>query len=203
MSVNLMDLVKSQLTPEMLSQLGGSVGADAQSTGSALSAIVPALIGRLSSNASSEGGASAIWNALDRDHDGSVLNDLTGLFSGGQENAKVQDGDKIVNHILGEERGPLENNISMASGLDVSQIGGLMARFAPVVMGLLGQQKQQQGLDISGLMGLLGGQTQHVDQAQAGGAGGFMGMITGMLDQNKDGNVMDDAMGMLGNLFKK
>ena len=32
-------------------------------------------------------------------------------------------------------------------------------------------------------------------------ASGIMGLVTNMLDANKDGNVVDDIMGMVGNFF--
>jgi hypothetical protein len=33
------------------------------------------------------------------------------------------------------------------------------------------------------------------------GASGIMEAVTNLLDSNKDGNVMDDIMGMVGKLF--
>lgn len=44
------------------------------------------------------------------------------------------------------------------------------------------------------LMGLLQG---------AGGAGNLMGTVTAMLDQNKDGSVLDELMGMAGGLLTR
>ena len=37
--------------------------------------------------------------------------------------------------------------------------------------------------------------------ANFAGEGGIMNTITNMLDSNKDGNVVDDVMGMVGKFF--
>ena len=67
-----------------------------------------------------------------------------------------------------------------------------MIKLAPMVMGVLAQQKQQQGLDASGLAGMLGGavQTQNANP--------LMQMATRFLDKDNDGSVVDDLMGMVG-----
>lgn len=205
MSVNLLDLAKQYITPETVASLSNNIGADQGATQSALNAILPSLLGGLTRNASDENGAASLLQALDRDHDGSVLNDVVGFFSSGGAQAREVEGGRIVQHVLGQDQEAIQNGISQSSGLDMGQIGSLMAQFAPVVLGLLGQQKQQNGLDLAGLMNLLGGQRQNLQQEQQQQAGGLdvMGLLTGFLDQNKDGSMMDEAMGMLGNLFKK
>lgn len=197
MSLNLMDLVQQQLSGDAVEKMAANAGVDASQAQGALSSIIPTLLGGLSRNAASPDGANALFSALDRDHDGSVLNDITGFFSNGGD---AQNGDKIVNHILASDKDNVQQGLAASSGLGVGQIAGLMSQVAPFLMGLLGQQKAQQGLDVSGLAGLLGGQQQNV---QAAAPAGIMGMITGFLDQNKDGNVMDDAMNMIGGFFNK
>lgn len=37
--------------------------------------------------------------------------------------------------------------------------------------------------------------------ANFAGEGGIMSMVTNLLDSNKDGNVMDDVMGLVGKFF--
>lgn len=197
MSINLMDLVQQQLSGDAVEKMASNAGVDASQAQGALSSIIPTLLGGLSRNAASPDGANALFSALDRDHDGSVLNDITGFFGNGGD---AQNGDKIVNHILASDKDNVQQGLAASSGLNVGQIAGLMGQVAPFLMGLLGQQKAQQGLDVSGLAGLLGGQQQNV---QAAAPAGIMGMITGFLDQNKDGNVMDDAMNMIGGFFNK
>lgn len=198
--MNIMDILSQQLSGAVADQIGKKVGIDGSVAQGAINAILPALIGGLSRNASNPDGAAAIANAVDTKHDGSILNDLMGYFSGGND-ANNEDGGKIVQHILGPDQENVQQGLAQSSGLDMSQIGGLMSQLAPVVMGFLGQQKQQGGLDVSSLANLLNGQQSHLQSNSASNP--ILGMLTGFLDQNKDGSIMDDAMSMIGNFMKK
>jgi hypothetical protein len=70
---------------------------------------------------------------------------------------------------------------------------------APLVLGALGRAQRQKGLDAGGLSSLLGGERQALAAQQPG----LMGLATTLLDKNHDGNVVDDALGMVGKLFGK
>ncbi|HRF38840.1 MAG TPA: DUF937 domain-containing protein, partial [Saprospiraceae bacterium] len=64
------------------------------------------LVSALARNASTEQGAAALSNALDRDHDGSILSNLAGLLGGqapAQDN-RALNGAGILNHILGDRQ---------------------------------------------------------------------------------------------------
>lgn len=190
-----------------LDTLSSQIGADdRQQTATAASGIMSTLVSALAKNASTPEGAASLSNALDRDHDGSVLDNLFGML-GGQvqpQNPRALNGAGILNHLLGEQQGGAVDMISKMSGLDSSKTGNLMTMLAPMVMGLLGQQKQQQGLDVNGLTGLL---TQTVtSQKQSGNP--LVDMATRFLDKDGDGSMIDDIAGMvgknlLGNLFGK
>ncbi len=206
MNLDLMDLLQGQLPEEMLDQLNAQVGgADRRQTAMAASGIMTTLVSALARNASSEQGAAAIAGALDRDHDGSVLNNLTSLI-GGQapvQNNRALNGAGILQHILGDRQSGAIDMISQMSGLNSNQTGNMMQILAPVVMGMLGKTKREQGLDVGGLVNLLSG-TANSRQAQSNPA---MNMATRLLDRDGDGSAVDDiariGMNVLGNLFKK
>ena len=84
--------------------------------------------------------------------------------------------------------------LSQQTGLDSSKVMDLMSRMAPVVMGLLGKQKREQGLDMGGLAGLL---TNTVSQQKSSG-NSFIDMATSFLDKDGDGSALDDVAGMVG-----
>ena len=69
---------------------------------------------------------------------------------------------------------------------------------APVVMGAIGRQQQENGLDPQGLSQYLGEQQQQVQAADPG----LMGTLNSMLDSNRDGSVADDLSRIAGNFFK-
>ena len=81
MANSLMDLLQGQLSEGMIKQLSQQIGgADQQKTAAATSGIVTTLMGALARNAATPEGANSLSNALDRDHDGSVLDDMMDDF---------------------------------------------------------------------------------------------------------------------------
>lgn len=188
---SLLDGLMQQLGGDTLRQIGTAIGADDATTHKAVGAALPALVGALAGNAQSPDGAASLASALDRDHDGSVLNDLPALLSGGGS------GGGILGHILGAKQGAVAGGIGAASGLDTAQSGQLLAMLAPIVMGALGSAKRSGGLDAGGLAAMLG-QERSALGAQGGGAlGGLMQLI----DRDGDGSVVDDLGGMLGKMM--
>ena len=77
---NLLEMLSSQLGGENLKKISTQIGADEDSTKGALSAALPLLIGALTKNASSGDGADKLSGALSRDHDGSIMDNLSGFF---------------------------------------------------------------------------------------------------------------------------
>lgn len=200
-----MDLLQGQLSEGMIDQLSQQLGGtDKKQTAAAATGILSTLMGGLAKNAATPDGASSLANALDRDHDGSVLDDLMGMLSGQAQpaNQRALNGAGIVNHILGPRQNNAISMISQMSGLDQGKTGNLMAILAPVIMGALGKTKRQQGLDIGGLASLLSGTVSNRTQMDP-----TMKLVTTFLDSDGDGDIKDDVarMGMkfLGNLFKK
>lgn len=205
--MDIMDLLQGQLSDGVLDQLTKQIGAnDKQQTAAATAGIMNTLVGALAKNASNPEGAKSLSNALDRDHDGSVLTDLMGMFTGGgqaqQQNSRAMNGSGILNHILGDRQGGAIDMISKISGLDSGKTGNLMTMLAPLLMGALGKTKRQQGLDVGGLAGLLSGTVTQQRQSQQNPT---MGLVTKFLDADGDGSIADDVanigMKLLGGLF--
>jgi hypothetical protein len=197
----------SDLLSGMLSQFGGpalaqiakSIGGDEKQTESALGSIIPVLVSALAKNSSTPEGAASLNNALDKDHDGGILDNLTDFLGGGNATAI---GGKILGHVLGNKTAAVEGHVSQQTGLSSDAVSSLIKMAAPVVMGYLGKQKAQAGGSSSVLTDMLGA------AVQGGNVGGQdSSFITKMLDQNNDGSVMDDVakigFSFLGKLFKK
>jgi hypothetical protein len=109
----------------------------------------------------------------------------------------VANGTGILRHVLGERRGTIEKALAEATGLDAGTVGQLLEVAAPLVMGALGQQQRQQGLDPDGLSDFLSQQRQAAQAANPG----LMSVLTSLLDTNKDGSVLDDIFRLVGRLF--
>ena len=199
-----MELLQGQLSEGMLDQLSQQIGgADKQQTAAAASGIISTLMGGLAKNASTDEGANALNNALERDHDGSIMDDIMGMLSGNSQpqNQKMLNGAGIIKHVLGNKTNGAIDMISKMSGLNSNSTGSLMSLLAPVVMGTLGKAKKEQGLDVTGIASLLSGTVSNQKNQQ----NPTMGLVTSFLDQDGDGSIIDDVAGIgmkfLGGLF--
>jgi hypothetical protein len=188
-------MVSAHLDENALQQLSTRLGADQGATSKGIAAAIPVLLGALAQNAQHDAGAKQLNDALERDHDGSVLNDVPGTI----RNQPVAEGDAILGHVLGDRRGMVEQAVARASGLDLSKAGPLLGMLAPLVLGSLGKLKQQGGLGPDGLTRVLNGERDAINAA----APGAMGMLTRLLDRNQDGSVLDDVGQLLGGLFRR
>ena len=71
--MSILDLVKQNLTPELIGQLSSQLGASKDGTQSVVAQAVPVLVSALAKNAQTTSGARSLDGALAKDHDGSVL----------------------------------------------------------------------------------------------------------------------------------
>ena len=195
--MNIEGLLGQVLSGNNLNAISQSIGADESTTSSAIQAALPMLVGALARNASSEGGASALAGALDQDHDGSVLDDIAGFVLGG--GAQQRNGAGILGHVLGGRQDAVQQTVGQATGLDAGTIGQLLVTLAPLVMGYLGRQKQEQGMDAASLAGALGQQQQQMEAQQSP----LMNMVSAVLDSNKDGSVVDDVLRLAGGFLSR
>ena len=196
---NLLDLIQSQLDDKVVGQLSNQLGVnDPRQASTAVQGVVSTLVSALAKNAATPEKAEGLYKAIEKDHDGSILDNLqdylTGKMQPKPEQQRALNGQGIVKHLLGEKQTAAASMISEQTGLDSSKVMDLMTRMAPVVMGLLGKQKKEQGLDMSGLAGLL---TNTVSQQKSSG-NSFMDMATNFLDKDGDGSALDDVAGMVG-----
>lgn len=197
---NFMDLLQGQLSDGLLDQLGNSIGADRNQTKAATDSILSTILSGLAKNASSNDGAGALANALDRDHDGSILDDVMGYIGGAKQpqNTKMMNGAGILKHILGGKQNGAIDMVSKISGLEGNKAGNLMTMLAPMILGALGKQKRQANLDQGGLADFLQSSVKSAtNQRQE------MGIIGKFLDQDGDGSIMDDLAGMGMKAFGK
>lgn len=193
---SLLETLAAQLQGDSLQQVGRQLGTDPQTAQKAVQSALPVLLSALAKNAQSPAGAQSLANALSRDHDGGILDNLGGALS----NYQAGPGDKILGHVLGGRRGSIEAGLGQATGLGANGAASLLQMLAPVVLGALGRAQRTQGLDAAGLAGLLGGQRQALGAA-AGSSG--LGSLMNLLDADGDGSIVDDVGGMLGKFLGK
>lgn len=200
--MDLMQILQGQLSDDVLGQLSDQIGADKQQTATAASGIFATLLGGLANNASSEGGLASLGAALDRDHDGSILDDVVGMvggmMQGGGTANNALNGNGILGHILGDRQEVAAQQVSQSSGLSMDQVMKLMPVLAPIVMGVLGRVKNQGGLDLGNLAGVLMGSAQN---AQSGGFGDLIGSVLGGVLGGGQPQGQPSGGGLLGNIL--
>lgn len=201
---NLMDLLQGQLSEGLIDQLSNQLGADRKQTETAASTALSTIMSALAKNAATPDGASSLANALDNDHDGSILDNLSGILGGQAQptNTRAINGAGILKHVLGGKQTNAIEMISKLSGLGGNQAGSLLTTLAPLVMGMLGRQKKEQNMSGDVLSDFLSKSVNSAtNQRQE------MGIIGKFLDQDGDGSIMDDiagmGMGMLGKFLRK
>lgn len=215
------ELLGSALGGDMMAKIAGQLGTDEAGAQKAVGAALPALLGKLKANADDPAKAEALAAAVNRDHDGSFL-DSAGDRIGGLFGGDDPTGSKIVGHVFGADADAAQEQVAAQAGIDKGQAAGLLGALAPMVLGALGKSGQGSGgVQAQGLSGMLGGLLGGggglggmlggllggggggglggmLGGANAGGTGGSspLSKVTSMLDQNKDGSVMDDLSRM-------
>lgn len=207
----LLDLLNSPKGKQLINGVAGQTGQTENKTADVLSMAMPLLLGAMKKNASSPQGAEGLMNALSNKHDGSILDDLGGLFGGGVDKSVMDDGAGILGHVLGNKQPQVENALSQKSGLDVGAIANILKIAAPIVMGYLGRERNKGKVnDASGMNSLLGSMLGGQPQQN-------QSLIMSLIDADGDGSVLDDVAdmvmgsnkksggmgGLLGGLFKK
>ncbi len=189
---SLIGMLTQQLGAQAVGQIAKKLGADQGMIGKAITAALPMIIGALAKNASNKRGAESLANAIERDHDGSILGNLGGYLGGPQ--ATKDDG--ILKHIFGSKRGGVESILGQMAGLNSGQSGNLLNMLAPIVMGMLGKAKKTGNLDAGGLAEMLGQQRRHIPAPTPKVGGGLLDGLLGMMDSDRDGSYKDDLLGL-------
>jgi len=195
---SLEDLLGQQQGNEAANQISQSLGANPTVTNSAIQMALPMILSALANNTQQPQGAESLNNALQQ-HDGGILDNLGSFLGGGNNQAANNDGIGILGHIFGQKQGAVAHEVSQKSGLDIGQVAQLLITLAPIVMGFLGKQKQQQNLDAGGLASMLGEQQQQIQSS----GNPMIDMFSGMLDKDRDGSSMDDLASMAASYFQK
>ncbi|MGZ4778635.1 MAG: DUF937 domain-containing protein [Thermoanaerobaculia bacterium] len=178
---SILDALQAQLGADTIQKMSAKLGTDTAATSNAISMALPVLLGGLSKNAANAEGAAALDSALTA-HDGSILDNVGALLGSGGIGAA------ILTHILGSRRAPVEQGVGRASGMNAQQVGQLLMMLAPLVMGVLGRMKRQDGIGAERLPEVLG--QASLDMTRQSPAAGDLSRI---LDSDHDGQIADDV----------
>lgn len=202
----LLDALMQQLQGAPLQQLAQQLGTSSSQIESAVGPALSLLLDGLGRNAAQPEGAGAspdtapsAGSAAPQGALGALggmggLGDLLGnVLAGAGAGASpraggasgMEAGAAILGQILGGQRQQAESQLGERSGLG-AQAGPLLALLAPIVMQFLAQRAAAGQLDASSLGHALGQEPSRQPQPPADVAGS---LLTGLLDQNRDGKL--------------
>ncbi len=178
MASNLIEMFNNTVGELLIKQASGMLSESAESTTTGVKSIVPSLLGTLIQKGRTEAGAEELMLYMaEQNIDGSILSNVTASLQGGIETEKLMyQGAGILRYLLDEKLSPVVDIISGSSGLRTSSATSLLKLAAPLVLGILGKQVREKGLDAKGLKTLLADQSESVRQSIPPGVGKMLGM---------------------------
>jgi hypothetical protein len=188
----ILDLLNSEMGSTLIQGVSKQFGLEQGTSQKAIGAAMPLILGAMKNNASTPEGAQGLLGALMGKHDGSLLDKLGDVLGGDSVNEDVlQDGEGILGHVFQGKQETVAMAVSKSSGIDMSSAMNILKVAGPFVMGYLGKQTRQSGVqDANGIGDLLGGMLGSGHQEQ-------QSLINRLLDADGDGSIIDDVAGML------
>lgn len=191
--MSLIDLITGNAGTQVAESAGNKFGVSKNQVIALLAVAAPLVISYMRKKSQeNQHEAEALNNALDKDHDGSILQNPS------QAEARQQEGCSILDHIFGGQKSTVENHLSQSTGISMDKIGPVLAMLAPLIMGYVGKQKQVSNVSGGGLGDLLGGILGGAHtQAQAQPSNPLNNILGSVLGggSGSAGNPLNDILG--------
>lgn len=193
--MDLKKLAGTLLSSDSIEGLSNLTGTSNKDVSNVLTQALPILLSGAKGQADDKDTAEGFANALS-DHAKSDTTDL-GSFLG---NIDLEDGAKIITHLLGSEKQGKIKQISKDSGVSSKKVANILSAIAPLLMSLLGQQTDEDDNKDAGVQDLIGVLLENVDVAD---------LLTGLLSSDSSSSKKKPAssknsglFSMLGKLLK-
>jgi outer membrane protein OmpA-like peptidoglycan-associated protein len=148
MSLNVIDLIKGQLGPALVSQASSELGESESGISKAISGLLPAVLGGLANNSDNPGVLDAITNA-------SSSGILGNLLGGSSNNSIIS---TLLSSIFGDKLSGLVNTIASYAGISNNSSSSLLNLVTGATVGSIGKYATDNNLDKSGISSLLSDQ---------------------------------------------
>ena len=182
MAVNLTSVVNQFLTPEVIAQIASFLGLDRSAAQKAVGAAVPTMLASLSDLVGTPAGAGQLSKLLSQQQ-GSPADLLRN--SGADELART--GSAMLSGLLGgKTTDAMAQALGRFAGTGDSGGKSLLGVIGPIVLGALGQQQRDAGLDANGLASLLRSQKDQIVSAIPSGLADKLGAM-GLVDKAESG----------------
>lgn len=191
--MGLLDLLTGNAGNQVAENAENKFGVSKNQIIALLAVSAPLVISYLRKKSQDKSEAEALNNALDRDHDGSILDNPS------QVESRQQEGGSILDHIFGQQKTSVENSLSEQTGISMSKIGPILGMLAPLIMGYIGKEKQQNNVGAGGLGdllgGILGGAQNQIQQQDNNPLNDILGQVLGGGNQQTSNNPLNDILG--------
>ncbi|UKB78262.1 OmpA family protein [Chryseobacterium sp. MEBOG07] len=148
MSLNVIDLIKGQLGPALVSQAASQFGESESGISKAIGGLLPAVVGGLANNADKPGVVDAITQASS--------SGILGNLLGGSSSSPIIS--TLLSSIFGDKVGGLVNSIASFSGVSNTTAGSLLSLVTGATAGTVGKYAADNNLGASGISSLLNDQ---------------------------------------------
>jgi len=179
MAANLTSVVMQFLTPDVIEKIASSLGLDRTATQKAAGGAVPALLAGLSDLVATPAGTSQLSKMLSQQLGGSPADllrnvDPQGLAANGANMLSGLFGSRVMD--------VMAQAVGKFAGIGDNAGKSLLGILAPMVLGTLGQQQRNAGLDVEGLASMLRSQKDQITAAIPPGLADQLG-AAGLIDR--------------------
>ena len=182
MAINLISVVTQFLTPEVIAQIASFLGIDRSAAQKAAGAAVPSMLASLADLVETPTGASQLSKLLSQQQ-GSPMDLLRN--SGAQ--GLAQTGSTMLAGLFGNKTmDTMAQALGRFAGMGEGGGKSLLGMIGPLVLGALGQQQRDAGLDANGLASLLRSQKDQIVSAIPSGLADQLG-AAGLIDRAESG----------------
>lgn len=147
MSVNIIDLIKGQLGPALISQASTHLGESESGISKAISALLPTVVGGLANNADKPGVLDSILGASHED----LLGNLTGDTHGSMITT-------LLTALFGDKLSGILNSVSSFAGISETSSNSVLNMVTGAAIGSLGKYASENNMGSSGISTLLSDQ---------------------------------------------
>ena len=145
---SILDFLNSDTGKKFIQRSSKEIDENPEKVGSALGIALQMMLGALKNNTASSKGAENLNRALENNkHSGSLLDSLSSV----NLSDLIGEGSGILRHIFGEKQQKIEEAVSSTTRIDSSKVSQLLKMAAPVLLGILGNQKRKDNVGTDGL----------------------------------------------------
>lgn len=191
--MDITSLIGTLLSSDSITGVSKSTKASSNDVQSILTAALPALLNGAKAQAEDESTAASFTKAL-ASHGKKDTSDLSSFLG----NVDLEDGSKIIGHLLGNDSDAVKT-IAKKAGTNTKTATNVLSAAAPLLMSLMGQ-KENEDDDDNALGSIAAALIKNVDVGDL--IGGLLGGSSSKKSSKKSNDASDLIGGILGSLLK-